>query len=53
MLTYPDTDEPFIMDTDASNLAVGGVLSQVQSGEEKWPCMDQKPLLDHKSDVFN
>ncbi len=31
----PDPDLPYVMDTDASNLAVGAVISQVQDGEEK------------------
>ncbi len=35
MLAYPDSDVPYVMDTDANNLAIGAVLSQVQDGEEK------------------
>ncbi len=35
VLAYPDPDAPYVMDTDASNLAIGVVLSQVQDGEEK------------------
>ncbi len=35
VLAYPDTDKPYIVDTDASNLAISAVLSQVQNGEEK------------------
>ncbi len=35
MLAYQDPDEPYIMDTDASNRAISAVLSQVQDGEEK------------------
>ncbi len=30
VLSYPDPDLSYVMDTDASNLAIGGVLSQVQ-----------------------
>ncbi len=37
MLAYPDPNEPYIVDMDASNLAIGAVLSQVQNGEES--CM--------------
>ncbi len=35
ILAYPNPDVPYIVDTDASNLAIGAVLSQVQDGEEK------------------
>ncbi len=35
VLAYPDPDTPYIVDTDASNLAISAVLSQVQDGEEK------------------
>ncbi len=35
VLAYPDPDVPYVVDTDASNLAIGAVLSQVQNGEEK------------------
>ena len=35
ILAYPVHGERFILDTDASNTAVGAVLSQVQEGKEK------------------
>ncbi len=35
VLAYPDPDAPYVVDTDASNLAIGAVLSQVQDSEEK------------------
>jgi hypothetical protein len=37
ILAYPDTqlEAPFILDTDASDLALGAVLSQVQGGVER------------------
>lgn len=35
ILSYPQTSGKFILDTDASNTAIGGVLSQVQNGQEK------------------
>ncbi len=35
MLAYTDPDIPYVADTDASNLAISAVLSQVQNGEEK------------------
>ncbi len=34
-LAYPNPELPYVVDTDASNLAIGAVLSQVQDGEEK------------------
>ena len=38
MITYPiyDSRHPFILDTDFSAIAVGGVLSQVQNGAERF-----------------
>ncbi|MBJ5505560.1 hypothetical protein JGG47_23625, partial [Salmonella enterica subsp. enterica serovar Derby] len=35
ILAYPRPDQPFILDTDASNTGIGAVLSQVQDGQEK------------------
>ena len=35
MLGYPSPDGQFILDTDASNFAVGAVLSQMQDGVER------------------
>ena len=36
VLSYPSPDgQNFILDTDASNVAVGSVLHQLQNGEEK------------------
>jgi hypothetical protein len=32
LLAYPQPRERFIVDTDASNVGIGGVLSQVQDG---------------------
>ena len=34
LLSYPNPDDAFILDTDASNHAVGAVLSQLQEGSE-------------------
>ena len=35
ILTYPDFTIPFIVSTDASSTAIGGILSQVHDGGEK------------------
>lgn len=35
ILCHPDFSNTFILDTDASNKAIGGVLSQVINGEER------------------
>ena len=35
ILSYPRADTPFILDTDASNNAIGAVLSQCQEGQER------------------
>ena len=35
ILAYPQFDVPFVVQTDASAHAVGGVLSQVQDGKER------------------
>ena len=35
ILSYPRPEGKFVLDTDASNTAIGSVLSQIQDGEEK------------------
>jgi len=35
ILAFPDFSKEFIVDTDASSYAIGGVLSQIQDGQEK------------------
>ena len=34
ILNYPIEDGDFVIDTDASNVGVGGVFSQIQNGQE-------------------
>jgi cbb3-type cytochrome oxidase cytochrome c subunit len=34
ILAYPQPSEQFIVDTDASNVRIGGMLSEVQDGKE-------------------
>ncbi len=35
ILSYPRTEGKFILDTDASNIGIGSVLSQMQDGQER------------------
>ena len=35
VLGYPDPKLPYILDTDASAVGVGAVLSQIQEGKER------------------
>ena len=35
LLVYPQPGQKFIVDTNASNVGIGGVLSQVQDGSEQ------------------
>ena len=45
ILGYPDHEGEFIVDTDASNYAIGGVLSQVQDGKERVIMYGSKGLV--------
>ena len=44
VLARPDFSEPFILSTDASNYAIGGVLSQRLDGEEHPICFVSRVL---------
>ena len=43
-LQYPNFDEPFIVTTDASNYAIGAVLSQGIIGQDKPICYASRTL---------
>jgi hypothetical protein len=45
ILAYPLPDIPFILDTDASDKAVGAVLSQVQDGHVRVIAYMSKPVV--------
>ncbi len=45
ILAYPDHEGEFIVDTDASNYAIGDVLSQVQDGKERVIMFGSKGLV--------
>ena len=44
ILGYPQPTGMYVLDTDASNVGIGAVLSQVQDGEEKVICYASKVL---------
>ena len=48
ILAYPRPDIPFILDTDASNVGIGAVLSQVQENEERVISYSSKTLNRHQ-----
>ena len=46
VLSYPTREGLFVLDTDASNVSIGAVLSQVQGGEERVIAYASKRLSD-------
>ena len=51
ILGYPLPDAPFILDTDASNRAIGAVLSQVQDGQERVIAYYRQTQATHRSNI--
>lgn len=48
ILAYPDFSKQFILTTDASDFALGGVLSQMHDGKEHPICYASRTLNDHE-----
>lgn len=48
ILSYPLPNIPFILDTDASNVGIGAVLSQVQNGKEMVIVFGSKKCYKHQ-----
>ena len=44
ILAYPDPEQEYILDTDASNEGIGAVLSQLQGGRERVICYASRSL---------
>ena len=52
ILAYPLPDIPFILDTDASDKAVGDVLSQVQDSHERVIAYMSKSMNIHEQSYY-
>ena len=49
VLALPDMSLPFLVKTDASKVAVGGSLHQIQKGEDRVIAFESKKLLDEQT----
>ena len=47
VLKYPDFNKPFLLTTDASNVALGAILSQREIGEDRPVSYSNKSLNKH------
>ena len=45
ILGYPNSEDTFVLDTDASNHSIGAVLSQIQDGDERVICYGSYVLI--------
>ena len=48
ILIYPDFDKPFVLTTDASNYAIGAVLSQIHDGKDHPIAFASRTLNKHE-----
>jgi len=53
IMHFPQYKISFIFATDASDYAIGGVLSQVQDGQEKVIAYGSRPLQQSKQNYFS
>ena len=51
IMVYPKPYGIFILDTDASNIGIGGILQQVQDGKEQVIAYASKKLINHSRDI--
>lgn len=52
ILAYPLDEGDYILDTDASDMAIGGVLSQIQNGTEKVIAYGSRSLKQVRKDLL-
>lgn len=50
-LAHPNFQEPFILDTDASDIAIGAVLSQKINGQEYVTAYASRTLTNLNADI--